>query len=61
MGQKLYDHPLLVTADVIGLYTNIPQEEGVKAIAEALEEDKQLEYQHIFDKIAGTCVEGKYI
>ena len=34
----LPNNTVLVTADVIGLFTNIPQEDGAKAAEEALEE-----------------------
>jgi hypothetical protein len=37
------DNAILVTIDVSGLYTNIQQEEGLEAVKEALEENKDLE------------------
>ena len=42
-------HALLVVIDAIGLYTNIPQEEGVQCVEEALEEQ------------SNSTVPGKYI
>ena len=36
--ETLPENALLVVIDVIGLYTNIPQEEGVACVEEALEE-----------------------
>ena len=38
MGQKLPNNAVLVTTDVVGLYTNVPQAERIKATAEALNE-----------------------
>ena len=37
-GPKLPQNAIIVTFDVVGLYTNIPQEEGLKTAREALEE-----------------------
>ena len=37
-GEKLPDSALLVVIDAIGLYNNIPPNEGVKSVAKALEE-----------------------
>ena len=36
--ETLPENALLVVIDAIGLYTNIPQEEGVACVEEALEE-----------------------
>ena len=38
MEEKLPEHALLVVVDAIGLYTNIPQDEGVQCVEEALGE-----------------------
>ena len=37
-NETLPDNALLVVIDAIGLYTNIPQEEGVLCVEEALEQ-----------------------
>ena len=39
-GPKLPDNSLLVSMDVIGLYDNIPNYEGIESLGEALEERK---------------------
>ena len=38
LEEKLPEHALLVVIDAIGLYTNIPQQEGVQCVEEALDE-----------------------
>ena len=40
-GEKLPNNAILFTADVIGLFTNIPQQDGTNATREALEEGVQ--------------------
>ena len=39
-GPKLPENSLLVSMDVIGLYDNIPNDEGIESLGEALEERK---------------------
>ena len=39
-GPKLQENAMLVTMDAIGLYTNIPQEDGTEFLKEALNERK---------------------
>ena len=37
-GEPLPANTIIATIDVVGLYTNIPVEEGLDAVREALEE-----------------------
>ena len=37
-GQKLPSNAMLVTMDIIGAYTNIPQEDGASCFKEAMDE-----------------------
>jgi hypothetical protein len=42
MLAKLFQLMLFATIDVVGLYTNIPVDEGIDAVREALEERQML-------------------
>ena len=52
-GEILPPNSILFTCDVIGLFTNIPQEDGIEAATEALEERKiKKSTNSIYNKIA---------
>ena len=56
-GPKLSPNAILVTADIIGAYQNIPHDDGSKCLEEALEEGKQRNSSLVYSKANGAYTE----